>query len=326
MTTPGDTSMATLAEVERVVAGGARTCDPMIVDAHQHFWDPARAEYPWMTDDVAPLRRRFGPEDLEPLVREHGVTGTVVVQARPSLDETRDLLAIAASTPFVLGVVGWVDLTGDVAAQLAEFEDVPLVGIRHLVHDETDPEWLLREDVQRGLAAVGEAGLVYDLLVRVRELPAAIETARSAQPACASCSTTSRKRPPIAAAQRRGNVASPSSPNTGTSTCKISGLFTEAEPAATAALALRAVRAGALHVGLRLAGRTLATAYGDGLRSSATIRASSARRRSRFMGSRCVGRVELGPELVGNRHVEQPHVFLDLGGVRAPTTTDSTAG
>ena len=99
-----------------------RARDPMIVDAHQHFWDPARAEYAWMTDDVAPLRRRFGPEDLEPLLREHGVTGTVVVQARHSLDETRDLLAIAASTPFVLGVVGWVDLTGDVAAQLAEFD------------------------------------------------------------------------------------------------------------------------------------------------------------------------------------------------------------
>ena len=122
----------------------------MIVDAHQHFWDPARAEYPWMTDEVAPLRRRFGPADLEPLLREHGVTGTVVVQARQSLDETRDLLAIAASTTSVLGVVGWVDLTADVTAQLAEFEGTSLVGIRHLVHDEPDPEWLLRDDVFDG--------------------------------------------------------------------------------------------------------------------------------------------------------------------------------
>src|SRR5207248_3975994 len=126
----------------------------------------------WMTDDFAPLHRRFGVEDLEPLLRRHGVTGTVVVQARHSLDETRDLLAIAASTPFVLGVVGWVDLTGDVAPQLAEFEDVPLVGIRHLVHDEADPEWLLRDDVQRGLSTVGEAGLVYHLLVPVPQQPA----------------------------------------------------------------------------------------------------------------------------------------------------------
>jgi L-fuconolactonase len=68
----------------------------MIIDAHQHFWDPARAEYTWMTDDVAPLRRRFYPDDLEPLLREHGVTGTVVVQARQSLDETRELLELAA--------------------------------------------------------------------------------------------------------------------------------------------------------------------------------------------------------------------------------------
>ena len=87
----------------------------MIVDAHQHFWDPDWGEYAWMTDE---LRRRYGPEDLEPLLQEHGVAGTIVVQARHSLDETRDLLAIAAATPFVLGVVGWVDLTADVAAQL----------------------------------------------------------------------------------------------------------------------------------------------------------------------------------------------------------------
>ncbi len=149
----------------------------MIVDAHQHFWDPARADYPWMTDEVAPLRRRFGPEDLEPLLRAHGVDGTIVVQARHSLDETRELLAIAAATPFVLGVVGWVDLTGDVERQLVEL-DGALVGIRHQVHDEPDPAWLLRDDVQRGLGAVAAAGLVYDLLVRTRELPAAVETAR----------------------------------------------------------------------------------------------------------------------------------------------------
>jgi L-fuconolactonase len=144
----------------------------VIVDSHQHFWDPTRADYPWMTDDVAPLRRRFYPEDLEPLLREHGVGGTV--QARHSLDETETLLAIAAATPFVLGVVGWVDLAGDVERQLGDL-DGALVGIRHQVHDDADPAWLLRTDVQRGLAAVGEAGLVYDLLVRPRELPAAVE-------------------------------------------------------------------------------------------------------------------------------------------------------
>jgi Short-chain dehydrogenases of various substrate specificities len=91
----------------------------MIVDAHQHFWDPASAEYPWMTDEVAAIRRRFGPEDLEPLLRAHDVVGTVLVQARGSLDETRTLLEIATATPFVLGVVGWIDLTDEGAPALA---------------------------------------------------------------------------------------------------------------------------------------------------------------------------------------------------------------
>jgi L-fucono-1,5-lactonase len=156
--------------------GGAR---PLIVDAHHHLWDPATAEYPWMTDDVAPIRRRFAPEDLEPLLLARGIDATVVVQARASLDETRQLLATAAGVPWLAGVVGWVDLTdpaiGDV---LNDLRDGRLVGIRHQVHDEPDPEWLLRDDVRRGLRAVEDAGLVYDLLVRTRELPAALEIAR----------------------------------------------------------------------------------------------------------------------------------------------------
>lgn len=236
----------------------------MIVDAHQHFWDPGRAEYPWMTDDVASLRRRFGPEDLEPLLHEHGVTGTVVVQARQSLGETRDLLAIAASTPFVLGVVGWVDLTGDVAAQLAEFEDVPLVGIRHLVHDEVDPEWLLRDDVQRGLSAVGEAGLVYDLLVRVRELPAAIETARR-HSGMRFVLDHVAKRPADTSAQlswERGVAELAACANVA---CKISGVFTEAAAAATVALALRLFGPERCMWGSDWPVTLLAAGYGDGL-------------------------------------------------------------
>jgi L-fuconolactonase len=151
----------------------------MIVDAHQHFWDPAIDDYSWLVDDdLAPVRRRFDPEDLEPVLREHGVDGTVLVQALGSSDETRRLLAVAETTPFVLGVVGWVDLRAqDIARALDGLAGGALVGIRHQVQDEPDPAWLLHADVQRGIAAVGDAGLAYDLLVRPAQLQAAIETA-----------------------------------------------------------------------------------------------------------------------------------------------------
>jgi L-fuconolactonase len=154
-----------------------------VVDAHQHFWDPDTAEYPWMTGDFERLRRKYAPADLEPELTAVGVDATILVQARHELDETRRLLEIARDTDWVAGVVGWVDLTApDVADTIAALREGPtgerLVGIRHLVHDETDPEWLLRPDVLRGLATVADTGLTYDLLVRSRELPAAQAMAR----------------------------------------------------------------------------------------------------------------------------------------------------
>ena len=201
----------------------------MIVDAHQHFWDPARADYPWMVGEAAPLRRRFGPEDLSPLLDKHGVSGTVVVQARASLDETRELLELAAATPFVLGVVGWVDLTDPGVARVLAGLEGPLVGVRHQVHDEPDPQWLLRADVQRGLAAAGEAGLAYDLLVRTAELPAAAETARRYPEVRFVLDHVAK--PPLRSgdlgAWADGVAALADLPNV---TCKLSGLFTEAEP------------------------------------------------------------------------------------------------
>jgi L-fuconolactonase len=153
------------------------------IDAHQHFWDPTRAEYPWMTAAMAPIARRFGPEDLAPVLAESGMSRTIVVQARTSVDETTSFLAMAAGSRFVAGVVGWVDLTDpaidDTIAALREGAGGSfLVGIRHPVHDEPDLDWLSRPDVRRGLAAVAAAGLTYDLLVRSRELPAAIRAVR----------------------------------------------------------------------------------------------------------------------------------------------------
>jgi L-fuconolactonase len=150
----------------------------MRVDAHHHFWDPARASYPFLTDELASIRRAFGPADLAPLIASAGIDATIVVQTRSSLEETEELLATAAVTPFVRGVVGWVDLRHPaVDEMIARLRAGPggdrLLGVRHQVHDEPDPAWLLRADVQRGILAVGDAGLVYELLVRARELPAA---------------------------------------------------------------------------------------------------------------------------------------------------------
>jgi len=201
----------------------------MIVDAHHHFWDPARADYPWLTDDLAPIRRDFGPQDLAPHLLRRGIDGTVVVQARSAVDETRELLALAAEVPWLLGVVGWVDLTDRaVEGVLGELCEGALVGVRHQVHDERDPSWLRRRDVDRGLAAVERAGLVYELLVRERELPAALAVARAhpglrlvvdhlAKPPLRSGETT---------AWAEGLAALSALPNVH---CKLSGLVTEAE-------------------------------------------------------------------------------------------------
>jgi len=152
------------------------------IDAHQHFWDPTRYEYPWMVGEaMEPVRRAFTPNDLAAELEAHGVASTVLVQTVSNLAETREFLDIAAHTDFVKGVVGWVNLTSpSVGDDLDELLDRPtgnrFVGVRHQVHDEPDPRWLCRDDVRRGLAAVQSRQLAYDLLVRARELPAATET------------------------------------------------------------------------------------------------------------------------------------------------------
>ncbi len=201
----------------------------MIVDAHQHFWDPTRRDYPWMGDELAAIRRPFGPNELRPLLTENAVDKTILVQTISSLDETREFLEIAAANDFVAGVVGWVDLTGpDVAQTIASLGD-RLVGVRHQVHDEPDPRWLLRSDVQHGIDAVGESGLVFDLLVRARELPAALETVRNhretmfvvdhaAKPRIGRGSWDAEWEAALAPFSDHENVA-----------CKLSGLVTEAD-------------------------------------------------------------------------------------------------
>ncbi|MDQ4109680.1 MAG: amidohydrolase family protein [Actinomycetota bacterium] len=148
------------------------------MDSHHHVWDLEVRDQDW-TRDLPAIRRSFSFDDLRPHLDDHEIAGTVVVQTVAVAEETRELLALAAATPETLGVVGWVDLTAsDVADRLAELREGPggdlLVGIRHPVQSEPDPEWLLRDDVLRGLTAVADAGLVYDLLVRQHQLPAAV--------------------------------------------------------------------------------------------------------------------------------------------------------
>jgi L-fuconolactonase len=202
----------------------------VIVDSHHHFWNPTRRRYPWMGDELVDIRRPFGPDDLRPLLEDNRVDRTILVQTISSVEETREFLDTAAANDFIAGVVGWVDLTSpSVTDTIASLAGDLLVGIRHQVHDEPDPRWLLREDVQRGIASVGQAGLVYDILVRARELPAALETVRrnrgvsfvidhAAKPRIASGSWDADWEEHLAPFSDEPNVA-----------CKLSGLVTEAD-------------------------------------------------------------------------------------------------
>jgi L-fuconolactonase len=149
----------------------------MRLDAHQHFWQYNPAEHVWMTEKMMALRRDFLPTDLEPLLKASGFEGCIAVQARQSLEETRWLLELAEQNEFVKGVVGWVDLRSpDLPEQLERFEKHPkLVGVRHMVQDEPDDDFLLRDDFGRGIARLAASALTYDLLVYPRQLRAAVK-------------------------------------------------------------------------------------------------------------------------------------------------------
>jgi L-fuconolactonase len=203
-----------------------------IIDAHQHFWDPATGDYPWMTGDaMAPLRQVFTPQDLFSKMEAEGVSACITVQCRHDMEETFEFLRFAAVEPRIAGVVGWVDLTSlHVVRDLAKLKAAPggnrLVGIRHIAHDEADAGWLARPDVVHGIAAVFDADLSFDLLVRARELPAAI--------ALVSQLPTGRfildhMAKPVIQAQVEQNWANGISQlaSKGNVWCKLSGLVTE---------------------------------------------------------------------------------------------------
>jgi L-fuconolactonase len=203
----------------------------VIIDAHHHVWDPRTARHAWL-DELPRLNRPFSRADFEQASAPEGVTASVLVQVLPSAEETADFLALAdRSAGRIAGVVGWADLTSaGIADELARLRSGPggdrLAGIRHLVQDEPDPDWLRRPDVRRGLLAVGAAGLSYDLLIRPHQLPAALHVTQldgvrfvldhGAKPDIAS----GRFEPwatLMAQLARRPNVV-----------CKLSGLVTEA--------------------------------------------------------------------------------------------------
>jgi L-fuconolactonase len=147
------------------------------IDAHQHFWRYDSAEYGWIDDSMAVLRRDFMPADAAREMAPMGFDACVAVQARQTLEETRWLLALADADPVIAGVVGWVDLQADdVQAQLEQVASHPkLVGVRHIVQSEPDDRFLLRPAFCRGIALLEGFGLTYDILVYARHLPVAAE-------------------------------------------------------------------------------------------------------------------------------------------------------
>lgn len=149
----------------------------MRIDAHQHFWDLDRFPYPWMPPAPSPLRRKFLPEDLQPILERNQFDGSIVVQATTVPEEGPWLLELASAHPMVLGVVAWVDLTDPALGKTLDRLQTnrKFSGIRHPVHDEADNRWLLRTDVLRGLKELERRKIPYDLLLRPQHLAAALE-------------------------------------------------------------------------------------------------------------------------------------------------------
>jgi L-fuconolactonase len=146
------------------------------VDAHHHLWRYNKEEYGWIAEEMSALAKNFLPFDLEQQLARTGIHGSVAVQARQTLEETRWLLEIAGKSPVIRGVVGWAPIA---AAEFPEelerlHGSKKLKGLRHVIQDEPDDEFILRADFNRGIALLKRHSLVYDILIYARHLPAAI--------------------------------------------------------------------------------------------------------------------------------------------------------
>jgi L-fuconolactonase len=202
---------------------------PRQIDAHHHIWRLARGDYGWLTSALAPIHRDFGLPDLAPHLARHGITGTILVQAAPTESETAFLLAIAAANNLVTGVVGWTDFEApEAAVRIAELAaDSKLVGLRPMVQDLADDDWLLRDSLAPAFAAMIRHRLVFDALVLPRHLPRLLHVAdrqpdlsivldHCGKPAI-TAGTLDPWRDDVARLAERPNVV-----------CKLSGLVTEA--------------------------------------------------------------------------------------------------
>lgn len=151
----------------------------MKIDAHQRFWRYNDQEYPWIGREMASLQRDYLPPDLDPLQQAVGIGGTVAVQARQTMDETRWLLQLAEEYAFVRGVVGWVDLCDPdldiVLERLARFPQ--FCGVRHVAQDKPDGRFLLGDEFLRGIGRLSEFDLTYDILISSQHLPMACDLA-----------------------------------------------------------------------------------------------------------------------------------------------------
>lgn len=163
-------------------AGTRRPAPPTLIDTHVHVWDldgggPFGVHYPWLGPDLPVLNRSYRLAELLPDLQAANVDGLVLVQAADSMAETSELLRVAAQAPVSARVVGWLPLAdpGMTTVELARLQDVPaLVGVRHLIHDEPDRQWLQRGDVAQGMELIAEAGLAFDAVAERPDLMAQV--------------------------------------------------------------------------------------------------------------------------------------------------------
>ncbi|HEX4026291.1 MAG TPA: amidohydrolase family protein [Rhizomicrobium sp.] len=203
----------------------------MIVDAHQHFWDPGRGDYGWLTPEN-PIHRVFSTADLRPLLIQTGVDATILVQAAPTPAETDYMLGNARRTPWVLGVVGWIDLLADDAADEVRRRagDPHFLGVRPMLQDLPDPDWIRKPSLDPALNAIAAEGLVFDALILPHQIGAIAElAARHPQLSIVLDHAAKPKlaHPDAMAAWTSGIEKLAAAPNV---TCKVSGLLTELPP------------------------------------------------------------------------------------------------